>query len=139
MRIHNVPTNIRAGDGGTEFAGNSIFVFDVADLCVAHLGHLHHTLTPRHLAQLGPVDVLLTPVDGVYTLGHDDMIAVIESIRPALIVPMHYFAGRSLETFIAATEGRYPVRRNDGSSVVLSRAALPKRTEILIVPPRSTY
>jgi L-ascorbate metabolism protein UlaG (beta-lactamase superfamily) len=139
MRIHNVPTNIRAGDGGTELAGNSIFVFDVADLCIAHLGHLHHTLTPQHLAQLGPVDVLLTPVDGVYTLGHQDMIAVIESIRPALIVPMHYFAGRSLETFIAATEGRYPVRRNDGSSVVLSRAALPKSTEILIVPPRSTY
>jgi L-ascorbate metabolism protein UlaG (beta-lactamase superfamily) len=139
MRIHNVPTNIRAGDGGTELAGNSIFVFDVADLCIAHLGHLHHTLTPQHLTQLGPVDVLLTPVDGVYTLGHQDMVAVIESIRPALIVPMHYFAGRSLETFIAATEGRYPVRRNDESSVVLSRAALPKRTEILIVPPRSTY
>lgn len=139
MRIHNVPTNIRADEDGTEFGGNSIFVFDVADLCIAHLGHLHHTLTPQHLAQLGPVDVLLMPVDGTYTLGREDMIEVIESIRPALIVPMHYFSGRSLDAFIAATEGRYEVRRNDGPDVILSRAALPKRTEILIVPPRSTY
>ena len=138
MRVHNVPTNIRDG-AGTEFAGNSIFVFDVADLCIAHLGHLHHTLTPQHLAQLGPVDVLLTPVDGTRTLGHDDMIEVIESIRPALIIPMHYFSGRSLETFIADSNGRYPIRRNEGSSVILSRAALPRHTEILVVPARSAY
>ena len=139
MRIHNVSTNIRRADGGTEFAGNSIFVFDVADLCIAHLGHLHHTLTPRHLAQLGPVDVLLTPVDGSWTLSHDDMISVIEAIRPALVIPMHYFSGRALDAFIADAGGRYAVRRNQGSSIVLSRAALPKRTEILVVPARSAY
>src|SRR5437667_7352214 len=47
-KIHNVPTNVReyGGSGGTRYNGNSIFVFDVADLCLAHLGHLHHTLTP---------------------------------------------------------------------------------------------
>ena len=138
MHVHNVPTNIRDG-GGTEFGGNSIFVFDAGDICVAHLGHLHHTLTPQHLAQLGPVDVLLTPVDGTWTLSHDDMIEVIESIRPALIIPMHYFSGRSLATFIADSAGRYPVRRNDTPSIALSRAVLPKRTEILVLPARSFY
>ncbi len=44
-----------------------------------------------------------------------------------------------LEMFIADSNGRYPVRRNEGSSVMLSRAALPKHTEILIVPARSPY
>jgi L-ascorbate metabolism protein UlaG (beta-lactamase superfamily) len=143
VRVRNVPTNIRdgalRGDGGTEYGGNSIFVFDVAELCIAHLGHLHHTLTPQHLAQLGPIDVLLAPVDGTWTLGHDDLIEVIEQIRPALVIPMHYFSGRILETFLAKTAGRYPVRRNDESGVVLSRAELPKGTEILIVPGRSPY
>jgi len=138
VRIRNVPTNVREL-GGTRYNGNSIFVFEVADLCIAHLGHLHHTLTPQHLARLGPVDVLLTPVDGTYTLSHDDMLEVIESIRPALIIPMHYFSGRSLETFIADVAGRYPVRRNDTPSIALSRAALPKRTEILVLPARSFY
>jgi L-ascorbate metabolism protein UlaG (beta-lactamase superfamily) len=91
VRVRNVPTNIRddgalRGDGGTEYGGNSIFVFDVAELCIAHLGHLHHTLTPQHLAQLGPIDVLFAPVDGTWTLGHDDLIEVIEQIRPALVI-----------------------------------------------------
>jgi hypothetical protein len=123
MRVHNVSTNIRDGSG-TEFGGNSIFVFDTGDLCIAHLG---------------PVDVLLTPVDGTWTLSHDDMIEVIESIHPALVIPMHYFSGRSLETFIADEAGRYPVRRNETPSIALARAELPKRTEILILPARSSY
>jgi L-ascorbate metabolism protein UlaG (beta-lactamase superfamily) len=144
VRVRNVPTNIRddgalRGDGGTEYGGNSIFVFDVAELCIAHLGHLHHTLTPQHLAQLGPIDVLFAPVDGTWTLGHDDLIEVIEQIRPALVIPMHYFSGRILETFLAKTAERYRVRRNDGSSVVLAREELPKRTEILVVPAVSPY
>jgi L-ascorbate metabolism protein UlaG (beta-lactamase superfamily) len=143
VRVRNVPTNIREGalrgDGGTEYGGNSIFVFDVAELCIAHLGHLHHTLTPQHLAQLGPIDVLFAPVDGTWTLGHDDLIEVIEQIHPALVIPMHYFSGRILETFLAKTAERYPVRRNDASSVVLAREELPKHTEILVVPAVSPY
>jgi L-ascorbate metabolism protein UlaG (beta-lactamase superfamily) len=133
MHIHNVPTNIRDLGGGTEYAGNSIFVFDVADLCVAHLSHLHHTLTPQHLAQLGPVDVLLAPIDGVWTLSHDDLITVVEQIRPALIIPMHYFNQSILSTFLAKTGDRYPVRTSSSTGVVLSRAELPKRPEILVL------
>jgi L-ascorbate metabolism protein UlaG (beta-lactamase superfamily) len=134
MRIHNVPTNIRDFAGGTEFAGNSIFVFDVADLCVAHLSHLHHTLTPEHLRELGPVDVLLAPIDGTWTLSHEDMLEVIEEIHPSLIIPMHYFTQSYLSTFLAKTGERYKVRVNDSPSVVLSRPDLPHQPEILVLP-----
>ena len=49
VRIRNVVTNIRQwGTNETIPEGNSIFVFETADLCIAHLGHLHHTLTPEH-------------------------------------------------------------------------------------------
>src|SRR3954451_21802747 len=51
VRVNNVPTNVR-GFGETRYNGNSIFVFDLADLCIAHLGHLHHTLTEAHLAEI---------------------------------------------------------------------------------------
>src|SRR5712692_1692944 len=43
VRVHNVPTNLREA-GTTRYDGNSIFVFETAELCIAHLGHLHHTL-----------------------------------------------------------------------------------------------
>jgi L-ascorbate metabolism protein UlaG (beta-lactamase superfamily) len=133
LRVRNVPTNIRDG-GGTEFGGNSIFIFEAADLCIAHLSHLHHSLTPEHLAALGAIDVLLTPVDGSYTLSHADVLEVIEQIKPPLVVPMHYFAPSVLRRFLDQANGRYPVRLSPGPHVALSRAMLPKTTEILVLP-----
>ena len=38
---------------GDQTNSNSIFVFEVADLCIAHLGHLHQLLTDQQLAELG--------------------------------------------------------------------------------------
>jgi L-ascorbate metabolism protein UlaG (beta-lactamase superfamily) len=132
VRIRNIPTNIR-DYGATRYAGNSIFIFDVAGLCIVHLGHLHHTLTPTHLADLGQVDVLLTPVDGTYTMSHEDMIEVVRDIHPPLVVPMHYFTDPVLEHFLAKLEG-YAVRRSRIASVTLSRDTLPEHPEVLILP-----
>ena len=64
MRVRNVPTNIRNWTGGTERYGNSIFIFEIANMCIAHLGHLHHTLTQQQLDEIGRVDVVMAPVDG---------------------------------------------------------------------------
>src|SRR5258708_19219971 len=67
VRVSNVPTNIRGFNGETRVNGNSIFIFNVADLSIAHLGHLHHTLTPADLHPLRRIDVPLMPVDGAWT------------------------------------------------------------------------
>lgn len=135
VRIRNVLTNTRSWEGGgTEFGGNSIFVFETADLCIAHLSHLHHTLTPEHLAALGQIDVLLAPADGMYTLSQHDMIEVIEQIHPLLVIPMHFFGPAALDRFIARMDGRYPLTHIPTATVALSRAMLPKATEILVLP-----
>ncbi|MGH6980608.1 MAG: MBL fold metallo-hydrolase [Stellaceae bacterium] len=135
VHIRNVATNIRDWGGGTEYGGNSIFVFEIADLCIAHLSHLHHTLAPEHLAELGEIDVLIAPVDGAYTLGQHDMLEVIEQVKAPLTIPMHFFTPRVLEHFVTLIAGRYPIRHVAGSSVTLSRAMLPKVPTILVVPP----
>src|SRR5580658_3830378 len=57
VRVRNVPTNIRNWTGGTERNGNSIFIFEIANMCIAHLGHLHHTLSQQQLSEIGRVDV----------------------------------------------------------------------------------
>jgi len=135
VRVRNVPTNVRNWfSGGTEFNGNSIFVFEIADLCIAHLSHLQHTLTPEHLAALGQIDVLLPMVDGAYSLSQNDIIEVIDQIKPQLIIPIHYFGPGQLDRFLARMNDRFPVRRNEDSHVVLSRASLPKQTEIWVLP-----
>ncbi len=135
VHIRNVSTNIRDYNYGTEFGGNSIFIFEIADLCIAHLSHLHHTLTPEHLAEMGEIDVLIAPVDGAYTLGQRDMMEVIDQVKAPLTIPMHYFTPRVLEHFLNLVGNRYPVKKIDGSSVTLSRAMLPKTPTILVLPP----
>src|SRR5690348_14027525 len=63
VRVRNVPTNIRDWiNGGTERHGNSIFIFETAQMCIAHLGHLHHTLNQQQLNEIGRVDVVMVPV-----------------------------------------------------------------------------
>ena len=52
MHVASVPTNIRDWRGSTEFYGNSIFLFESAGLCIAHLSHLHHLLTEQDLVTL---------------------------------------------------------------------------------------
>lgn len=135
VHIRNVQTNIRDyGSGGTEFGGNSIFVFDIADLCIAHLGHLQHVLTPEHLAALGQIDVLMAPIDGAYTMSQEDMIQVIEQIHPELVIVMHYWGQSVLDRFFDRLGGRYPVRRSATARVTLSRATLPGAMEFLVLP-----
>jgi L-ascorbate metabolism protein UlaG (beta-lactamase superfamily) len=131
MRITNVPTNVR-DYGGTRYNGNSIFVFEAAGLCVAHLGHLHHTLDDEHLAALGMIDVVLAPVDGTYTMSHDVLLAVLDQIDPAVVVPMHYFGSSILGRFLALVRPTREIVTADGPTVTLARLTLPANAVIVL-------
>lgn len=132
MRVRNIATNVREY-GGTRYGGNSIFVFEVAGLCIAHLGHLHHRLHEEHLRQLGTIDVLLVPVDGSFTLSQDLMTEVIEQISPSLVIPMHIFSQATLARFLGYLEGRWTIAHSDTPALMLSRATLPYR-QVLVLP-----
>jgi L-ascorbate metabolism protein UlaG (beta-lactamase superfamily) len=132
LHVRNVPTNVREF-GGARMNGNSIFVFEIADLCIAHLGHLHHTLTDVHLGELGQIDVLLVPADGSYTMAQELMVEVIEQIRPALVIPMHYFSTFTLSRFLDLMRERYEVVVKQEPTITLTRATLPYR-QVLVLP-----
>ncbi len=134
VRVRNVPTNIRAPGGGTERYGNSIFVFEVAGLCIGHLGHLHHTLTQQQLNDIGRLDVVLAPVDGGYTLDLPGMMEVLTALKAQLIIPMHFFSTYTLDRFLARAQEQWPVERADVPSIVLSRATLPASPKVLVLP-----
>jgi L-ascorbate metabolism protein UlaG (beta-lactamase superfamily) len=134
VRVRNVLTNIRDWGGGTEYDGNSIFVFQTADLCIAHLGHLHHTLTPEHLKQIGRIDVVLVPVDGGYTLDLDGMIEVLKALNAPLMIPMHYFGATTLHRFLDRVRQHWPVALHETASTVVSRASLPQAPKFLVLP-----
>lgn len=136
VRVRNIATNIRGWDGTTARYGNSIFVFEIADLCIVHLGHLHHTLNPDQIAQIGQVDVLLVPVDGSYTLDLSGMMEVIRDLRAPLMIPMHYFSRFTLDRFLARARETYDIKEADTATLTLTRQMLPARQQILVLPGR---
>ena len=136
VRVRNVPTNIRDYGGGTERHGNSIFVFEVANLCIAHLGHLHHTLNQQQLNEIGRVDVVMVPVDGTYTLDVDGMFDVVQSLKAPLLIPMHFFSAFTLERFLSRAREKFDVEFSDTPSVVVSKTTLPSKPKFLVLPGR---
>jgi L-ascorbate metabolism protein UlaG (beta-lactamase superfamily) len=133
MRVRNIPTNIRSYSG-TIRNGNSIFVFEAGDLCVAHLGHLHHTLTETHLTELGAVDIVLAPVDGGYTLDQEGMMEVLQQIKAPLVMPMHFFSNSTLARFLSEASKYYAVEHHPSPNIVLSREDLPKTPTVRVLP-----
>jgi L-ascorbate metabolism protein UlaG (beta-lactamase superfamily) len=133
--IRNVPTDIRSF-GGVEENGNSIFIFEVAGLCIGHLGHLHHEPTPEQYAAIGRLDVVMAPVDGGLTLDLPTMIKVLKRFRASVVVPMHWFGDGTLAAFLAGMEEDFDVVRTGESHLDLSRARLPSRPTVVVLRPR---
>ena len=134
VRVRNVPTNIRTFDGGTERHGNSIFIFEAANLCIAHLGHLHHTLTQQQLNEIGKIDAVMVPVDGNYTLDLEGMMEVLKSLKAPLMIPMHYFSSYTLERFLTRARAEWDVQFAEVPTVVVSKATLPAKPTVLVLP-----
>ena len=134
VRVRNIPTNIRDWQGGTQEYGNSIFIFEMGGLCIAHLGHLHHTLTDKQLAQIGQMDVVLVPVDGSYTLDLSGTVEVLKSLKAPLMIPMHYFSSFTLERFLGLVKGQFEIKTHPVPTLVVSRTSLPASPQVLVLP-----
>ena len=81
------------GSGGEMIRdGNSIFIFEVAGLCIGHLGHLHHKLDETHFAAIGRLDIVMVPIDGTYTMSLDGVSEITKRLRSSVVLPMHRFA-----------------------------------------------
>ncbi|WEZ85109.1 MBL fold metallo-hydrolase [Rhizobium sp. 32-5/1] len=131
--IRNVTTDIRGGYGGAmEPNGNSIFIFEVAGLCIGHLGHLHHELTDSHYAEIGRLDVLMVPVDGGLTMGAESMSRVVTRLRSALILPMHR-RGPPIDNFLQMFGESFDRSFADTTNVRVSLRSLPKKPLIYIL------
>jgi L-ascorbate metabolism protein UlaG (beta-lactamase superfamily) len=137
MLIRNVHTDTRRGfDGAARTNGNSIFVFEAAGLCIGHLGHLHHEPDEAQYATLGRLDVVMVPVDGGYTMDLPTMMRVISRLKSSVVLPMHWFSGRSLEVFLDGMKDEFDVVRLDQNHIELGLSTLPARRQILVLQPQ---
>ncbi|WP_274423424.1 MBL fold metallo-hydrolase [Chelativorans sp. YIM 93263] len=129
--IRNVTTDIRRF-GTMEEDGNSIFIFEVAGLCIGHLGHLHHRLDDSHYAAIGRLDVVMVPVDGGLTMSLDGMSEIVQRLSSSIILPMHRNA-TPLSAFTGRMGEGFEIDFREGRTLAVSLDALPAQPTIVIL------
>jgi len=135
--IRNVTTDIRryfGDDSNAEMIkdGNSIFIFEVAGLCIGHLGHLHHQLDEGHFAAIGRLDIVMVPIDGTYTMSLDGISDITRRLRASVVLPMHRFM-TPLDEFMRRIGQQFEIDVRTERTLTISRDSLPSTPTVIIL------
>ncbi len=123
---------------GSQRGNNIVFCFTIDGIKICHLGDLGHSLSKEEITEIGTVDVLLIPVGGFFTIDSKVATQVCESLRPRVIVPMHFktskldFPIAQVDDFLA---GKPNVKKLNTSEVEFKASGLPTTSEIVVLQP----
>jgi len=137
LKIKAIPSHHDASKG-KERGSNLIFVVDADGLIIVHAGDLGHTLEKEAVEEIGKVDILLIPVGGFYTIDSREATKVMNDLKPAITIPMHFktdkctFPISDVEEFIRGKKG---VKRAKASEIEIKKESLPKEHEIIVLEP----
>jgi len=123
---------------GSERGQNVVWTIEADAIRLCHLGDLGHALTAENAAALGPVDLLMVPVGGTFTIDAKGATGVVNQLRPAIAIPMHFKTpkvGFDLQTVDDFLAGKSRVRRVGGPEVEITKEGLPEPTEIVLLEP----
>ncbi|MFO0704078.1 MAG: MBL fold metallo-hydrolase [Patescibacteria group bacterium] len=103
---------------GAKRGVNVMYKFTTEGLNILHCGDLGHTLDDKTIEAIGPVDILMIPVGGVYTIDAEKAVAVARRVDPYIIIPMHFASPKldqktfgeldPVEAFVQAFGGNAP-------------------------------
>ncbi len=75
---------------GAERGYNTVYLIELENLVVCHLGDLGHPLTEEQAETMANVDVLLVPVGGGDVLDPAKAAEIVAQLEPKLVIPMQY-------------------------------------------------
>lgn len=122
---------------GKDLGRNTVYVLQMDELRVCHLGDLGHVLSTEQVDEVGTVDVLFVPARG-QVIDTAKAAEVISQIEPSLIVPMH-FAGpqgdgvAAIEKFCHEMGLRQIVPQ---PRLGVTRSNLPQETQVVVLEAR---
>lgn len=118
-----------------------LYRIEVEGLSFVHLGDLGHVLDEGRASKLRPVDILLIPVGGTFTIDAEAAWSVVETLMPKVVIPMHYWIPglnlplRPVDYFVSRAPSEWRVEKLDTNQVELRRDNLPEKTIIVMSPP----
>ncbi|MBA1336044.1 MAG: Zn-dependent hydrolases of the metallo-beta-lactamase superfamily [Firmicutes bacterium] len=121
---------------GEKRGGNVVYIMEIDGLKVCHLGDLGHLLDENTIEHIGPVDVLLIPVGGYYTIDAEQAMRVIAQLAPKLVIPMHFktpaidFPIAGVDVFLDKIGGGEKVGSNE-IEVAANDLGAPTRVKVL--------
>jgi L-ascorbate metabolism protein UlaG (beta-lactamase superfamily) len=81
--------------GGKERGSNTVFSFEMDGIRICFVGDLGHQLSGEQVDAIGPVDVLLTPVGGTFTVDAQGAAELVKALSPKVVIPMHFKTEKS--------------------------------------------
>lgn len=121
---------------GSQRGPNTIFCFAVDGISLCHLGDLGHQLSAAQAAEIGDVDVLMTPVGGFFTIDAAVASDIVEKLQPRVVIPMHYSTEKCAYPIAGVDDflkGKANVNRMDASEAEFTKKDLPSSTEIVVL------
>ncbi len=77
-------------ENGNQRGKNTVYLMEVDEVALCHLGDLGHMLTPEQMEELGNVDILMVPVGDVSTIGAPVAAELARQLETKVVIPMHY-------------------------------------------------
>ena len=118
---------------------NGMYRFEVDGIHVGHMGDVGNALSDAQIAFFDGVDVLLALAGGHPTIELDDLLRLINIVRPPLVVPMHFrtlsYKPRNIK-WIARFLDYFEDEDVDfacATEVELNKASLPQSTRVLVI------
>lgn len=121
---------------GTLKGKNTVFVVQIDELSVCHLGDLGHTLTSQQVEDIGNVDVLLVPVGGVSTINATVAAEVVRQLEPRIVIPMHFktpVVTRDLEPVDRFMKEMSVKDTTSRPKLNVTRTSLPAGTQVILL------
>jgi len=121
---------------GKERGENTIFVLTVEEMKLCHLGDLGDRLSEKEVSEIGPVDILLLPVGGFFTIDAKEATEIVQQLKPKVVIPMHFktskcgFPISPVEDFL---KGKTRVKRPGTNEISMEKKTLPSEMEIVVL------
>ena len=77
-------------EGDPEDKRNTIYLFEMENLRLCHLGDVSNVLSTGQVEDLTPVDILFVPAGGSCTVEIPQALEMIQRLEPRIVIPMHY-------------------------------------------------
>lgn len=89
IHIAGIPS-FHDDEEGKQRGKNVIFKFGMDGVSVCHMGDIGEPCSPELVERLLPVNVLLIPVGGNYTIDAEQAKEYVDRLMPDIVIPMHY-------------------------------------------------